>query len=88
MYPAAGMLVMALEACKQMADVTRRVAGYFIKDATFHGALTIPADFEGVETQIQLRPLGDSSSKDLVMSDFRVSTNIDGHWSENCRWYI
>ena len=88
MYPAAGMLVMALEACKQMADVTRRIAGYVIKNATFHSALTIAVDSEGVETQIQLRPLGDSSSKDSIISDFRISMNIDGHWSENCRGIV
>ena len=87
-YPAAGMLVMALEACKQMADGTRNVSGYIIKDAVFHSALIIPSDSEGVETQIQLRPLADSSSKDSIMSDFRVSTNTDGHWSENCRGIV
>ena len=76
---------MALEACKQMADITRPVSAYVIKDATFHSALTIPAGSQEVETQIQLRPLEDSSSKDSVISDFRISMNNDGYWSENCR---
>ncbi|KAL9074826.1 MAG: hypothetical protein Q9161_001964 [Pseudevernia consocians] len=87
-YPAAAMLVMAFEASKQLADVTRHITGFVIKDATFHSALTIASEAEEVETQIQLRPLGDSSSKSSSMSDFRVSMNIDGHWSENCRGVV
>ncbi len=82
------MLVMALEASQQMADESRHITGFVIKDATFHSALTIASDAEEVETQIQLRPLGDSSTKESAMLDFRVSMNIDGNWSENCRGVV
>ncbi|KAF6218695.1 hypothetical protein HO133_006046 [Letharia lupina] len=49
------MLVMALEACKQPAKEKRRVAGYTIKDATFHNPLPIAPGPNGVEVQLCLR---------------------------------
>lgn len=79
MDPATGMLAMALEACKQMADITRPISAYVIKDATFRSALTIAAGFEEVETQIQLRPLEDSASKDSFISDFKIFMNNGGY---------
>lgn len=87
-YPAAGMLVMALEACKQLANADRRIAGYTIKDASFHHPLPIALGHNGVEVQLCLRTEEDSFKKDSVTSDFRLYINSDGRWDENCRGHI
>ncbi|MCJ1386254.1 hypothetical protein MMC17_009380 [Xylographa soralifera] len=87
-YPAAGMLVMAMEACKQLANEDRRITGYTIKDATFNSPLPIAASGPGVEVQLCLRTEEDSFKKDSVVSDFRLYMNKDGHWDENCRGSI
>ncbi|KAF2158513.1 hypothetical protein M409DRAFT_71605 [Zasmidium cellare ATCC 36951] len=47
LYPAAGMLAMAIEATRQLADPTKQLSGFTIKNATFHSALTIPATSAG-----------------------------------------
>ena len=87
-YPAAGMLVMAMEACKQLANTSRRITGYTIKDATFNNPLPIAVGTRGVEVQLSLRTEEDSFKKDSVVSDFRLYMNKDGHWDENCRGSI
>ncbi|KAH8597084.1 hypothetical protein B0O99DRAFT_85676 [Bisporella sp. PMI_857] len=56
LYPAAGMLVMAMEAAKQITGSDDdAVSGYMIKDTSFHTPLIIPSK-EPVEVQISLRP--------------------------------
>ena len=87
-YPAAGMLVMVMEACKQLANENRRIAGYTIKDATFNSPLPIAQGTRGVEVQLCLRTEEDSFKKDSVVSDFRLYMNKDGRWDENCRGNI
>ena len=87
-YPAAGMLVMALEGVRQLVDESRVVKGYRVKDATFHRAITIPTTQEGVETQLAVRPMQDASAKDSARYEFKVCMLEDGSWSENCQGTI
>ena len=82
------MLVMTLEACKQLANEDRRIAGYMIRDATFHNPLPIAPGPDGVEVQHCLRTEEESFKKDSVTSDFRLYINNDGRWDENCRGTI
>ena len=61
-YPATGILVITIEAYKQLANVNRKIDGYITRDATFHKPpLTITTNPEGVEVQIYLHPLSDPS---------------------------
>lgn len=84
-YPAAGMIVMALEASRQLADENRKIAGYCIKNATFHHPLVVSQDTQGVEIQLYVRSIKDSSDKDFAWSEFRICIYEDGRWNENCR---
>jgi acyl transferase domain-containing protein/NADPH:quinone reductase-like Zn-dependent oxidoreductase/SAM-dependent methyltransferase len=84
-YPAAGMLVMALEGARQLSDSDRRVNGYRIKEATFQRALGVPSDQDGVEAQICIRPLQDAFDKNTTKYDFRICSLEDNTWIENCR---
>lgn len=87
-YPAAGMLVMAVEAAKQLADENRRIIGYCIQDADFSSPLTISLESEGVEIEVYVRPYRDFSEKNTLKADFKVCANVNENWSENCRGII
>ena len=87
-YPAAGMLVMALEAAKQLIDESREVTGYVFKDAVFLSPLTLSQESEGVEVEIFLRPLRDGSEKNSLKFDFKICAYINNRWHENCRGTI
>ncbi|KAL8846747.1 MAG: hypothetical protein Q9221_008190 [Calogaya cf. arnoldii] len=87
-YPAAGMLVMALEAAKQMVEADKQIAAYLITDVTFSSPLTVTTDAQGTETQVQLRPLADPSTKTSSYYNFYVSTCNSNVWTETCRGTI
>jgi SAM-dependent methyltransferase len=82
------MLVMAIEAAKQLADVGRPITGFNIKDATFQSTLNVPVRPEGIETQLYMRPTKASDEKDAGWFDFRLCTYNDNAWSENCKGSI
>ena len=87
LYPAAGMVVMAIEAAKQLAE-DRAIIGYELKDVTFHSPLKVSTSPAGVETQLYLRPLRDAQDKINAWSEFRVCVCEDGNWAEACRGTI
>ncbi|KAF7879091.1 hypothetical protein EAF04_000291 [Stromatinia cepivora] len=87
LYPAAGTLVMAIEAAKQMAE-DRTIVGYEVKDVTFHTALNLTSKSDGLETQFHLRPLRDSSDKDNQWSEFRLCIQEGDEWVETSRGTI
>jgi hypothetical protein len=80
------MMAMAIEGtrllCKQTPD------GYHLQDVTFHKPLKIRQGEEGVEAQLFLRSLGDSSYKSRSWSEFRVFTWDNEDWVEHCRGNI
>ncbi|KAF2811141.1 reducing type I polyketide synthase [Mytilinidion resinicola] len=87
-YPAAGMLVMAIEAANQTTDKSRTVEGFEMKDIRFLSALTIPSHLDGVETHIYLRQVRDSANSETPWSEFRVFSFDSDEWHENCRGSI
>ncbi|PGH03618.1 hypothetical protein AJ79_07309 [Helicocarpus griseus UAMH5409] len=88
LYPGAGILVMAIEAAKQVADPNRGVEGYNLKDVLFHTELGIPTSSEGVETRFCMTALRDSSSKDVGWFEFRLYSNDGDKWIEHSQGYI
>jgi NADPH:quinone reductase-like Zn-dependent oxidoreductase/SAM-dependent methyltransferase len=85
LYPAAGMLAMALEATKQIHS-DQPVIGYEIKDAIFHTPLLISGGKDAVETQINLRPITDTANKNSTWYEFRLYVyNQEQQWEEICR---
>lgn len=60
LYPAAGMLVMVIESCKQLADRSnpgKAIKGIRFREVSFHSALQTPNDAMGVESHLYLRPV-------------------------------
>ncbi|KAL9636598.1 MAG: hypothetical protein Q9204_002194, partial [Flavoplaca sp. TL-2023a] len=82
-YPAAGMLVMAMEAANQLAD-NKEIAAFTFTDTIFSSPLVVTTDAQGTETFVQLRPLTDPSTKATPCYNFRVSAFIADSWVENC----
>ena len=85
LYPAAGMLVMAIEAAAQTADPTRKVEGYEVRDALIGKAIVIPPDDVGTETMLSLRPWR-HGSQDLASNwkEFRIFSRSEESWELNC----
>lgn len=79
------MLVMAIEAARQMAEARRGIKGYLIQDTMFHNAVNVPKNDHGLEMQFHMRPIQDASEKSASRSEFRVYTYKQDHWVENCR---
>ncbi|KAJ0331472.1 hypothetical protein COL922a_011889 [Colletotrichum nupharicola] len=89
LYPAAGMLVMAIEACKQLADPALKLVGFRFKDVSFHTALDIPEDAEGIETRFHLPPLWEgTSSQSATWSEFELWSYQNEEWRNHCRGWI
>ncbi|KAJ0161927.1 Lovastatin diketide synthase LovF [Colletotrichum tanaceti] len=99
LYPAAGMLVMAVEASRQVAEETKggaggtalRVRGFRFRDVSFKLALRVPDDAGGVETQFYLRRYRESSLSDggpLSWHEFQLWTRQDDKWREHCHGFV
>jgi NADPH:quinone reductase-like Zn-dependent oxidoreductase/ubiquinone/menaquinone biosynthesis C-methylase UbiE len=91
LYPAAGMLAMAIEAIKQLTSRNNsEVIGYEIKEVRFHTALVVPDTHKGVETQICLLPSSGTVDDKRAWYEFRIYSDkdCDGHWTENCYGFI
>lgn len=82
------MLVMAIEAVNQMADPSREVAAFDLKDVLFQKALNVPQGSEGIETNFYLRQINDISGMTASWSDFRLFSFENENWQENCRGFI
>ena len=89
LYPASGMIVMAIEAMRQLVGRSSRpVRGYMVKEIFIHKALLLSLDNEGTETEISLN-LPKASGKDLVSSaDFHISALWNGEWADICEGSI
>ncbi|KAF2463891.1 reducing type I polyketide synthase [Lindgomyces ingoldianus] len=88
LYPAAGMLVMAIEAAKLMAPPNKEAAGFMIKEASFDNSLAIPANDQGVEVQLHLRPLLRDINKVADTFQFTLCSYSDDRWVRNCHGTI
>jgi NADPH:quinone reductase-like Zn-dependent oxidoreductase/NAD(P)-dependent dehydrogenase (short-subunit alcohol dehydrogenase family)/SAM-dependent methyltransferase len=86
-YPAAGMMAMAIEAANQMADHRHPVNGFELKNIRFMRALVVPRTADGVETNLHLQRLTDDGSV-LAWAEFRLFSYTDNAWQENCRGSI
>ena len=86
-YPATGMIVMAIEAARQLADPSKTISGYRIRDATFSAPVAISSMGR---TEVQLSMLPDSRQSNSLLASFNycVYTRADEKWFENCRGFV
>jgi NADPH:quinone reductase-like Zn-dependent oxidoreductase/SAM-dependent methyltransferase len=89
-YPGTGMLVMALQAAKELADPLRSVAGFVMRDVDFSSAMELEGLTETLEVITSLRPK-DGVAKNLSAFDFNIisCTNpVNEEWTKNIRGSI
>lgn len=90
LYPGAGMLVMAIEAAKQLAEDqhgdSETIHGYELRDVSIVTALRVPDTEKGIEVMVQLHPrrTGTKAAPSATLNEFTVSS-----WSEEAReWTV
>lgn len=89
LYPAAGMLVMAIEASLQLANPDKKVKAFRFKEVALHMALRVPLGVEGVETHFYLRPYADSTTLAAgSWNEFELRSFQGDDWIEHCRGLI
>ncbi|KAL9001809.1 MAG: hypothetical protein Q9188_005223 [Gyalolechia gomerana] len=88
LFPATGMLVMAIEAAKQVTESDQDVAAFELKNIVFHTALRISSVSEGAEVHLHLFSQGSSQAGSSGWSDFRVYYRENEQWIETCRGSI
>ena len=84
------MLVMAIEAAKQMSKTKtdRSIRRYMMKDVTFQKSLSILPESDGVEVEFYLRPVGSASDREVSWSEFRLYAFENEDCVETCRGSI
>ncbi|KAI9740047.1 MAG: polyketide synthase [Claussenomyces sp. TS43310] len=87
LFPAAGIMVMAMEAMIQIST-GQNITGFEYRDMAILTALTISPDGEGVETQFHLKPSFDSSSKTASWATFSLYSCHHENFVEVCRGSI
>ncbi|KAL8393845.1 hypothetical protein RB595_003557 [Gaeumannomyces hyphopodioides] len=91
LYPAAGMLVMAIEASRQVAaleenEARAAVSGFRFSQVSFHTALLVPDTELGVESHFFLRPSREAGRDGW--SEFQLWTCEGDDWREHCRGFV
>ncbi|KAI3330341.1 hypothetical protein F4824DRAFT_478888 [Ustulina deusta] len=82
-YPAAGMLIMAMEAAREMAFKNRVVSGYYIKEAHFLSPIIVNEAWEHkTETMLHLCPLQKPYEKETTWSDIKLFARYEDRWNE------
>ncbi|KZL70949.1 polyketide synthase (beta-ketoacyl synthase domain-containing protein) [Colletotrichum tofieldiae] len=88
LYPGAGIVVMAIEAARQLAEehATEEIYGYELRDVAIDTALRVPDTEKGIEVMIQLhgRRTGTKAAPSATLNEFSVSS-----WSEEIKeWTV
>lgn len=99
LFPACGYICMAIEACRQMCDISPStflpkgsggVSEYKLREVSISRALVVPETDEGVETGFSMhRQWNSGTGASSEWYEFRVfSYTNDGGWVENCKGLV
>lgn len=94
LYPAAGMLVMAIEGCRQLAErysPEKQIKGFRFREISFKAALHVADNSMGTESHLYLRPVKQAAleSKPSPWREFQICTaQEDDEWREHCRGQV
>jgi len=83
LYPAAGMLVMAVEACRQLAAAEIEPSGYQLNNISFPAGFAINPDSETVEAQLHFFPHR-AGNQQVTGWDFQIFAHVNNMWTETC----
>ncbi|KAI1088165.1 hypothetical protein F5B19DRAFT_472472 [Rostrohypoxylon terebratum] len=82
--PGTGMLVMSIEAVKQVVSHNNRpISGFLLKDSEFLAPVLVGKTAQtATEVALQLRPMQGAYDKEPVCYEVQVFTYHDEHWTE------
>lgn len=87
-YPAAGMIAMAIEGARQIQDEYHQVEGYEILHMSIDKAMLVPSSAHGLETALNMKRHECKSSSDyskVETFDFTIYSQLLGAtWQKNC----
>lgn len=87
LYPATGMLVMAIEAAKQLIGGAHAIHGYTLRDVHIEGPMDLGNAAGDLEVQTHLRKL-EHTNPDVKIFEFAIRTWSNEDWLINCRGFI
>lgn len=87
LFPAAGMINMALEAVKQTAHASQDITGYRIREASFMKPIIVRPEGDN-EVITQLRPLKQAYDKAVLRFEVTLFTVVDGYWTECSKFSV
>ncbi|KAF2965402.1 hypothetical protein GQX73_g8174 [Xylaria multiplex] len=83
LYPGTGMIIMALEAAKQVYSKNRNIAGYKVKEARFLNPIVVgETEEESTEVIVQLQPIQASYEKESLWSKVKIMSCTEGRFTE------
>lgn len=85
LYPAAGMLVMALEAVKQLTGAMGTIEGYTLRDVHIEAPMDLTNN-SNLEAETSLRQT--TRTTDGQTFEFTIRSIATDEWLVNCRGYI
>ena len=80
-FPAAGTVMIALEAVKEMSNKQKRLLAYNIKEATFMNPIVVLPESE-TEVMVILRPLQQVYEKSAFRFEVRIFARAGDHWNQ------
>ncbi|KAL9088429.1 MAG: hypothetical protein Q9165_006153 [Trypethelium subeluteriae] len=86
MYPATGMLVMAIEGVKQLVGSQQKISAFHVKDALFLSPIMIESN-EKTEVQLVFHP-SDQPSNSTTHFEFRIYGCKGEKWLNHCQGEI
>jgi len=84
LYPAGGMMIMAIEAMRQLADPSRKISGYRLQNVVFGQALLVPEASDGVEVQFSMKRQLTPINVEVERGEFTIYSLRDHRWSPIC----
>ena len=78
------MMVMAIEAARQLTCLESKPYGYQLNDIAFPAGFVVPSDSTTMEAQLHFYPHTISGSKAHTKYDFHIFAYLNDSWTETC----
>jgi acyl transferase domain-containing protein len=87
-YPAAGMLCMAVEAIRQLVDPKTQIVKYVIREANITHPLLVSPEQGNVESYFHLICRDSETNDQCLTAEFTLFTLENDRWEQNCTGII
>ncbi|KAI0378207.1 putative polyketide synthase [Hypomontagnella monticulosa] len=88
LYPAGGMVAMAVEAAKQLVGNPSSIVGYTLRDVSFENPMDLTANAGSLEVQTSLRDMHTTDQNNKLYEFIIQTYTKDGNPIINCRGFI